>query len=168
MPNGEASLQFVTVGGPGNAADPATGSLYGSVGYTYQMGEYDVTVGQYCQFLYYYGSPTGEFYYVGFRVASVPTGWFPQRGDANADGRVDINDLTIVLTNYGKTGATWTQGEFTGSGTVDINDLSIVLANFGQTAGSPAAMIPAPEPSAIALLLAGAACLAAFAWRRRA
>ena len=61
-----------------------------------------------------------------------------------------------------------TQGEFTGSGTVDINDLSIVLANFGQTAGSPAAMIPAPEPSAIALLLAGAACLAAFAWRRRA
>ena len=51
MPNGEASLQFVTVGGPGNAADPATGSLYGSVGYTYQMGEYDVTVGQYCQFL---------------------------------------------------------------------------------------------------------------------
>ena len=51
MPNGEASLQFVTVGDPGNAADPATGSLYGSVAYVYQMGEYDVTVGQYCQFL---------------------------------------------------------------------------------------------------------------------
>jgi hypothetical protein len=25
----------------------------------------------------------------------------------------------------------WSQGEFTGSGTVDINDLTIVLANFG-------------------------------------
>ena len=35
----------------GNAADPATGSLYGSVPYVYQMGKYDVTVGQYCQFL---------------------------------------------------------------------------------------------------------------------
>jgi hypothetical protein len=44
---GLASLQFVTVGDPGNAPD-TTG--YGSVPYTYQMGEYDVTVGQYCQF----------------------------------------------------------------------------------------------------------------------
>jgi formylglycine-generating enzyme required for sulfatase activity len=48
---GAASLQFVTVGNPGNAADPATGNLYGSVGYTYQMGEYDVTTGQYTAFL---------------------------------------------------------------------------------------------------------------------
>ena len=51
MTGGQTSLQFVTVGNPGNAADPATGSLYGSVGYTYQMGKYDVTAGQYCQFL---------------------------------------------------------------------------------------------------------------------
>ena len=50
MPAGQTSLQFVTVGDPGNAADTATG-CYGSVGYTYQMGKYDVTVGQYCQFL---------------------------------------------------------------------------------------------------------------------
>jgi formylglycine-generating enzyme required for sulfatase activity len=55
MPAGETSLQFVTVGDPGNAPDTAvmdddtTG--YGSVGYVYQMGKYDVTVGQYCQFL---------------------------------------------------------------------------------------------------------------------
>ena len=31
---GKASLQFVTVGDPGNVADPATGSLYGAVPYT--------------------------------------------------------------------------------------------------------------------------------------
>ena len=48
-------------------------------------------------------------------------------GDANLDGRVDINDLTIVLAHYGQSGE-WVQGEFTGSGTVDINDLTIVLA----------------------------------------
>jgi formylglycine-generating enzyme required for sulfatase activity len=48
---GQASLEFVPVGNPGNAADPATGSLYGSVGYNYNIGKYDVTVGQYCQFL---------------------------------------------------------------------------------------------------------------------
>ena len=49
MTGGQTSLQFVTVGNPGNAADPATSSLYGSVGYTYDMGKYDVTVGQYCR-----------------------------------------------------------------------------------------------------------------------
>jgi formylglycine-generating enzyme required for sulfatase activity len=47
--NGLASLSFVTVGDPGNVADPATG--YGSVGYTYQMGTYDVTLAQYTAFL---------------------------------------------------------------------------------------------------------------------
>ena len=54
---GEASIEFVTVGDPGNAADTAvmwwdggtTG--YGSVPYVYQMGKYDVTVGQYVEFL---------------------------------------------------------------------------------------------------------------------
>ncbi len=45
----DVSMQFVTVGDPGNAADPSTG--YGAVPYTYQMGEYDVTTGQYAAFL---------------------------------------------------------------------------------------------------------------------
>ena len=38
----------------------------------------------------------------------------PMPGDANLDGKVDINDLTIVLAHYNQTGMTWTQGEFTG------------------------------------------------------
>ena len=56
----------------------------------------------------------------------------PLPGDANHDGKVDINDLTIVLAHYGQTGTTWSQGEFTGDGTVDINDLTIVLAHYGR------------------------------------
>ena len=31
-------------------------------------------------------------------------------GDANLDGKVDINDLTIVLAHYGQTGMTWSHG----------------------------------------------------------
>ena len=57
-------------------------------------------------------------------------------GDANADGKVDINDLTIVLARYGKTGMTWNPGDFNGDGKVDINDLTIVLANYGKTYGA--------------------------------
>ena len=52
---GSASLQFVTVGNPGNAADTAANSDnpngQGAVPYVYQMGKYDVTAGQYTAFL---------------------------------------------------------------------------------------------------------------------
>lgn len=46
---GLASLQFVTVGDPGNLPDPTTG--YGAVPSTFYMGKYDVTLGQYVRFL---------------------------------------------------------------------------------------------------------------------
>jgi formylglycine-generating enzyme len=55
MPSGQTSLQFVTVGNPGNSPDPTvmtdSTSGYGSVSYTYQIGKYDVTNAQYVQFL---------------------------------------------------------------------------------------------------------------------
>jgi formylglycine-generating enzyme len=55
MGGSEKSLEFVTVGDAGNAADTrymndgTTG--YGAVSYAYQIGEYDVTAAQYCDFL---------------------------------------------------------------------------------------------------------------------
>jgi len=45
------SMSYVTVGNPNNATDPATGSSYGSVSYTYDIGKYDVTDSQYATFL---------------------------------------------------------------------------------------------------------------------
>ena len=53
VPNAYAqvTIDWVTVGNPGNANDPATGSLYGAVNYSYQIGKYDVTIGQYTEFL---------------------------------------------------------------------------------------------------------------------
>ncbi len=89
-------------------------------------------------------------------------------GDANLDDKVDINDLTIVLANYGKTGATWTTGDFTGSGVVDINDLTIVLANYNQSYSASAGGLAAvPEPSAVLPISGGLVALLAYAWRRR-
>jgi len=45
------SMSYVTVGNPGNVPDSSTGSLYGEVNYSYNIGEYDVTDSQYCTFL---------------------------------------------------------------------------------------------------------------------
>jgi hypothetical protein len=90
-------------------------------------------------------------------------------GDANLDGKVDVNDLTIVLSHFGESGMTWSQGAFTGSGTVDINDLTIVLSNFGRTAAAPAGGASAvAEPATLLLTAAGLlGLLAAGVWRRR-
>jgi hypothetical protein len=88
-------------------------------------------------------------------------------GDANLDGQVDINDLTIVLANYGQTGQTWTQGEFTGDGTVDINDLTIVLAHYGDGVTAGSGIQATPEPATLTLLVAGLVGLLAYAWRKR-
>ena len=87
-------------------------------------------------------------------------------GDANLDGKVDINDLTIVLAHYNQTGATWAQGEFTGSGTVDINDLTIVLSNYGKTVSADS-LAAVAEPSSLTLLGVLAAGLLGCAWRKR-
>lgn len=42
-------FEWATVGNPGNAVDPATG--FGRVDYTYRISAYEVTIGQYAEFL---------------------------------------------------------------------------------------------------------------------
>ena len=77
MPTGQTSMQFVTVGNPGNAADS---NGYGSVGYTYQMAKYDVTVGQYCQFLNAVAQTDTYGLYNGYMDTNMPTIAITQNG----------------------------------------------------------------------------------------
>ena len=79
---------------------------------------------------------------------------------------MDINDLTVVLTNYDQTGKVWAQGDFNGDGTVDINDLTIVLANYNTDCGAPG-IKAVPEPASLLLAAAGSLGLLAYAWRKR-
>jgi hypothetical protein len=52
----------------------------------------------------------------------------PCPGDVNGDGVVDLNDLNLVLTNFGQNTS---DGDANGDGVVDLNDLNLVLTNFG-------------------------------------
>ncbi len=46
------TIDMVTIGNPGNAPNyPFNGASLGSVGYTYQIGKYEITAGQYTAFL---------------------------------------------------------------------------------------------------------------------
>ena len=49
-------------------------------------------------------------------------------GDLNASGHVDITDLSILLSNWGKSGAI---GNLDTNPLININDLSILLSNWG-------------------------------------
>ena len=107
---------------------------------------------------------TSSTYYIAIDELEA---YAPTPGDVNGDGRVDINDLTIVLANYGQTGCVWSQGCVDGdpNGGVDINDLTIVLANYNTTQIT-APMTAVPEPGALALLAGGLIALLGCAWHK--
>jgi hypothetical protein len=104
----------------------------------------------------------GTFQYMPSLVLQ-PTAAPPQfPGDANLDGKVDVGDLSILLANYDRTGATWGQGDFTGDGAVNVSDLSILLTNYDKTAS--AGLSAVPEPSMLVLVALGG--VLACAWRK--
>ena len=74
-----------------------------------------------------YGTVGGQTHGFLLDLALLP-------GDANGDGKVDINDLTIVLANYNQSIGTNGRGlgDFNADQKVDINDLTIVLAHYNQ------------------------------------
>jgi formylglycine-generating enzyme required for sulfatase activity len=82
MPSGQTSMAFVTVGNPGNASD-TRGARYGAVPYAYQMGKYDVTLGQYCQFLNAVATTSDPYgLYNSYMATGMPTVAITQSGTA--------------------------------------------------------------------------------------
>ena len=110
------------------------------------------------------------------------------KGDANLDGTVDVGDLGALATNYGVSGGeTWINGDFNYDNNVDVADLGALATNYnlsignggagaafgaGELASPTAAAVAAsaasvPEPSALALIAAGAVGMLSRRRRRR-
>jgi len=63
-------------------------------------------------------------------------GWDLARpGDANADGRVDFNDLVALAQSYNVNDGQrrWSQGDFNFDGNVDFNDLVLLAQGYNTT-----------------------------------
>ena len=94
-------------------------------------------------------------------------------GDANADGRVNLDDFNTLAANFGKSGRAWFEGDFTHDGIVNLNDFNVLASNFGVQASGPtvtpgdwqALGSAVPEPATGALVLVACAALLA---RKRA
>jgi hypothetical protein len=87
-------------------------------------------------------------------------------GDANLDGKVDLNDLNTVLNHLGQSSSDWATGNFDAAATIDLNDLNAVLNHLGvtytpsttvTTAESLLATQSVPEPASLGVLTIGIA-----------
>jgi hypothetical protein len=97
---------------------------------------------------------------------------FTRTGDANLDGVVNDDDVTIVGAVYapGVPGASWASGDFDYNGFVDDDDVTLLGALYDPSAAPAAAPVvvsAVPEPSSFVLLaiMAAAVCLSRR-WRR--
>ncbi len=81
-------------------------------------------------------------------------------GDLDSGGFVGITDLNIVLSNWNHSipPGNPSLGDPSGDGFVGIADLNLVLGNW-NTGSPPTSDNSLPEPSALALLALGSACL---------
>lgn len=64
-------------------------------------------------------------------IAHLGGGSEPCPGDVDDDGDVDLSDLAVLLSNFGRTDASRAEGDFDGDADVDLSDLAILLGSFG-------------------------------------
>ncbi|OJI08868.1 hypothetical protein BK006_02895 [bacterium CG10_49_38] len=50
--------------------------------------------------------------------------------DFNTDGKVDVFDFNVLITNWGSTGASSSTGDANGDGNVDILDFNLLIINW--------------------------------------
>ena len=63
--------------------------------------------------------------------------FFFLNGDADRDGRANLNDFNILAANFGQSPRDFTQGDFDFDMLVNLNDFNILAGRFGQVLAGP-------------------------------
>lgn len=124
------TMDWVTVGNPGNAADPLN-TRYGSVGYSYKIGKYEVTNAQYGEFLNAKGQSNAN----GIYNASMSSYGITQSGSSgsysyNVTGALANRPVVFVSWFDAARFANWMMN---GQGSGDMEDGAYTLN--GATSG---------------------------------
>jgi hypothetical protein len=100
---------------------------------------------------------------------------YTRTGDANLDGVVDNNDVTIVGANYAPEfdKPRWDLGDFDYNGFVDNNDVTLLGVYYNPVPPVPApahsadgGIVAVPEPGTLALLATGMLLFVSRLWNR--
>src|SRR5829696_9436495 len=67
--------------------------------------------------------------------------FFFLNGDANRDGRVNLQDFNVLAANFGQPNRTFSQGDFTYDGTVNLLDFNVLASHFGQAVAARASSV---------------------------
>ncbi len=94
-------------------------------------------------------------------AADVVFNFFFLSGDANHDGRVNLQDFNILAGNFGQSRRNFTQGDFNYDTLVNLGDFNILAGRFGQVLAAPATSVRSMETS-IADFLFGEAAIGAL------
>jgi hypothetical protein len=70
--------------------------------------------------------PESEFVKAALLIPYIP-------GDLDENGVCDLQDLAILLSNFGRRGVGYPEGDLDCQGDVDLQDLAILLLNFGDS-----------------------------------
>ncbi|MGA2035610.1 MAG: SUMF1/EgtB/PvdO family nonheme iron enzyme [Thermoguttaceae bacterium] len=144
------TMAMVTVGDPGNAADT---NGYGAVGYTYQMGKFDVTTSQYAAFLnavattsdpygLYNSNMASQFAACGisqtvssgtYSYATTRNGSFPVNYETWGDAARFANWLQNGQPNAPEGNGTTETGAYTLNGAITDSALMAITRNPGAT-----------------------------------
>jgi hypothetical protein len=81
-------------------------------------------------------------------------------GDADGNGKVEMEDFDILKTHFGAPG-TKSDGDANGDGRIDLNDFGLLKLNFGKSAAA------VPEPTTVVLAVLGAGLLVVGRFRHR-
>ena len=107
--------------------------LNGGADITFELTATEASIEATLQVIDMHGTITGRRFFIELDVVTLV-------GDVNKDGIVNVLDLTLVASNFGKRGRN--DADVNKDGIVNIIDLTLVAAALGNTAAAPGVSAP--------------------------